>query len=119
MRKSQSFKTSSYVAIDGPNQESISINIFTSIHINTSDNNSTKKTQSHQGVSSLYLFAVYCVVLACANLLADKVGQRRRAPGRQLEQLERHGDGWEVSGKVGDVIDFTIQNDGFTQEIGD
>ena len=87
--------------------------------MNTSDNNSTKKTQSHQGVSSLYLFAVYCVVLACANLLADKVGQRRRAPGRQLEQLERHGDGWEVSGKVGDVIDFTIQNDGFTQEIGD
>lgn len=78
-----------------------------------------KKSQSHQGVSSLYLFAVYCVVLACANLLADKVGQRRHAPGRQLEQRERHGDGWEVSGKVGDGTDFTIQNGGFTQETGD
>ncbi|CAL1137678.1 unnamed protein product [Cladocopium goreaui] len=33
---------------------------------------------SNYSVSSLYLFAVYCVVLACANLLADKVGQRRR-----------------------------------------
>ena len=32
------------------------------------------------GVSSLYLYAVYCVILACAILLADKTGQRRRVP---------------------------------------
>eukprot|EP00434_Breviolum_minutum_P031027 symbB.v1.2.027444.t1/scaffold2818.1/size74726/3 len=33
---------------------------------------------SNYSVSSLYLYAVYCVILACAILLADKTGQRRR-----------------------------------------
>lgn len=58
--------------------------------------NGTKKCLSNfakpWGVSSLYLYAVYCVILACAILLADKTGQRRRVP-RQRIRLKMWGSG--------------------------